>query len=90
MRASCAIHELPSVRWQAGIGSSPRTSTNPSNNPARHGHPSSSAYISHNRAKKGFPMLTVLVLILVYGGVRALVKRAMRGLPRSNDDMIFF
>lgn len=35
-------------------------------------------------------MLTVLVLILAYGGVRALVKRAMRGLPRSNDDMIFY
>lgn len=35
-------------------------------------------------------MLTVFVLILAYAGVRALAQRAMRGLPRSNDDMIFF
>jgi hypothetical protein len=35
-------------------------------------------------------MLTVLVLILAYAGVRALVTRAMRGVPRSNDDMIFY
>lgn len=35
-------------------------------------------------------MLSVLILVLVYGGVRALVSRAMRHLPRSNDDMIFY
>jgi hypothetical protein len=35
-------------------------------------------------------MLTVLLLILAFGGVRALASRAMRGVPRSNDDMIFF
>lgn len=35
-------------------------------------------------------MLTILILALVYGGVRALVWRATRHLPRSNDDMIFF
>jgi hypothetical protein len=35
-------------------------------------------------------MLTLLILVLVYGGARALVSRALRSLPRSNDDMIFF
>jgi hypothetical protein len=35
-------------------------------------------------------MLTVLILVLVYGGVRVLVSRATRHLPRSNDDMIFY
>jgi hypothetical protein len=35
-------------------------------------------------------MLTVLILVLVYAGSRALVARACRDLPRSNDDMIFF
>jgi hypothetical protein len=35
-------------------------------------------------------MLTLLVLILAYAGVRALAARAMRGVPRCNDDMIFF
>jgi hypothetical protein len=35
-------------------------------------------------------MLTLLILVLAYGGVRALVRHATRGLPRSNDDMIFY
>jgi len=35
-------------------------------------------------------MLTVLMLALAYLGVRTLVSRALRHLPRSNDDMIFY
>jgi hypothetical protein len=35
-------------------------------------------------------MLTVLILALVYAGGRALVARAWRDVPRSNDDMVFY
>jgi hypothetical protein len=37
-------------------------------------------------------MLTVLILALVYAGVRALLAaaRSLRALPHSNDDMIFY
>jgi hypothetical protein len=35
-------------------------------------------------------MITVFVLMLVYGGLRIFVSRTLRGLPRSNDDMIFY
>lgn len=37
-------------------------------------------------------MLSVLILALVYAGVRTLfvASRALRDLPRSNDDMVFY
>lgn len=35
-------------------------------------------------------MLTLLILVLAYGCARALVSHLTRGLPRSNDDMIFY
>ena len=35
-------------------------------------------------------MLTVLILALAYAGVRSLIARAWRDLPRSNDDMVFY
>jgi hypothetical protein len=35
-------------------------------------------------------MLTVLILALVYAGGRALVSRAWRDVPHSNDDMVFY
>lgn len=42
--------------------------------------------------RKEFTMYTLLILAAVYGGWRATraVLEALRGLPRSNDDMIFF
>jgi len=35
-------------------------------------------------------MLTVLMLALACAGVGALVARAWRDLPRSNDDLVFY
>jgi hypothetical protein len=37
-------------------------------------------------------MLTVLALFAAYGGVRIALAavRALRGVPRTNDDMIFY
>lgn len=37
-------------------------------------------------------MVSILILALAYAGVRALVFAAvsLRGLPRSNDDMVFY
>jgi hypothetical protein len=37
-------------------------------------------------------MLTLLILVAVYGGWRVVRAglESLRGLPRSNDDMIFF
>jgi len=37
-------------------------------------------------------MLTLLILAALYGGWRATraALQALRGLPRSNDDMVFF
>ncbi len=35
-------------------------------------------------------MLTILILAGVYLGIRAVLSRAMRSLPHSNDDMIFY
>ena len=49
-------------------------------------------HISHDRAKKGIAMFTLLILAALYGGwrvVRAALE-SLRGLPRSNDDMIFY
>ena len=48
--------------------------------------------ISHDRAKKGTAMFTVLILALLWGGWRLAdaAARSLRDLPRSNDDMVFF
>lgn len=48
--------------------------------------------ISHDRAKKGTPMFTVLILALLWGGWRLAhaAAHSLRDLPRSNDDMVFF
>lgn len=37
-------------------------------------------------------MVTILILSLLWGGwrVAAAVVRSLRGLPRDNDDMVFF
>ncbi len=37
-------------------------------------------------------MVTLLILSLLWGGWRlgAAAVRSLRGLPRSNDDMVFF
>jgi len=37
-------------------------------------------------------MLTVLILAAAYGGVRLVLTaaRSLRGLPRRNEDMIFY
>ena len=50
------------------------------------------AHVSHDRAKKGIAMFTILILSLLWGGwrVTAAAVRSLRGLPRSNDDMVFF
>lgn len=50
------------------------------------------ARISHERAKKGMNMLALLTLAALYGGWRAVraALQALRRLPRSNDDMVFF
>lgn len=49
-------------------------------------------HVSHTRAKKGNAMLTILALAAAWGGWR--VARAalhsLRGLPRRNEDMIFY
>jgi hypothetical protein len=50
------------------------------------------AHVSHNRAKKGKIVIAILSLAALYAGwriVRAAVA-ALRDLPRSNDDMVFF
>jgi hypothetical protein len=50
-------------------------------------------YISHDRAKKGnFIMIALLVLAALYGGYRAVraAFESLRGLPRNNEDMIFY
>ena len=48
--------------------------------------------ISHARAEKGFAMLILLVLVIALGGGRALhaAWSALRTLPRSNDDLVFW
>ena len=42
--------------------------------------------------RKGFSMLSLLILALVYAGLRTLAFaiRSLRDVPRSNDDMIFY
>ena len=51
-----------------------------------------SVHISHDRAKKGKAMLTLLILAALYGGYR--VTRAalesLRALPQRNEGMIFY
>src|SRR6185369_8638600 len=51
-----------------------------------------SARISHDRAKKGNAMFTLLILAAVYGGYRAVrvAFDSLRALPRCNEDMIFY
>lgn len=50
------------------------------------------AHISHDCAKKGNLMFTILIIAGVYGVYR--VARAaiesLRELPRTNEDMIFY
>jgi hypothetical protein len=44
------------------------------------------------RAKKGFAMLTLLILAAAWGGwrvVRAAIE-SLRGLPQRNEDMVFY
>lgn len=50
-----------------------------------------SAQISHDRAKKGIAMVTILILSLLWGGWRVVgaAVRSLHALPRSNDDMVF-
>jgi hypothetical protein len=51
-----------------------------------------SAHISHDRAKKGNAMFTLLIIAAAYGGWRAVraALESLRGLPRNNEDMIFY
>jgi hypothetical protein len=49
--------------------------------------------VSHNRARKEIAMLAVLLIAAVsYGGWRAAraLAGSLRGLPRRNEDMIFY
>ena len=50
------------------------------------------AHISHDCAKKGNSMLTLLALAALYGAGRLAYGawRSLRALPRCNDDMVFF
>jgi len=50
------------------------------------------AHISHDRAKKGTAMFTVLLIAAAYGGWRLVhaALESLRELPRTNDDMIFY
>ena len=48
--------------------------------------------ISHDCAKKGTPMFILLLIAAAYGGWRAVraALESLRGLPRTNEDMIFY
>ena len=50
------------------------------------------AHISHDRAKKGPPVIALLSLVALYAGWRAArsARDLLRRLPRSNDDLVFF
>jgi hypothetical protein len=52
----------------------------------------SSAHISHDRAEKGKKMLALITLAALWGGWRLTraALQTLRGLPRSNDDLVFF
>jgi len=45
--------------------------------------------ISHDRAEKGFAMLVLLVLVIALGG-GCVLHSALRTLPRSSDDLVFW
>ena len=49
-------------------------------------------HISHDCAKKGNAMFTLLILAAVYGGYRAVraAVDSLRALPKCNEDMIFY
>jgi hypothetical protein len=49
-------------------------------------------HISHDRAKKGTIMSFLLILSLLWGGWRiaSAAIESLQGLPRSNEDMVFF
>jgi hypothetical protein len=49
-------------------------------------------HISHDRAKKGNAMLLLFFALVVFALVRAVQAAAesLRGLPRSNEDWIWF
>ncbi|MDF2462111.1 MAG: transcriptional regulator, TetR family-like protein [Ramlibacter sp.] len=54
--------------------------------------PPQPVHISHDCAKKGTDMFTILLIAAVYGGWRAVraALESLRGLPRNNEDMIFY
>jgi hypothetical protein len=50
------------------------------------------ADVSHDRARKESTMLILFTLAALYGGWRATrsALAALRRLPRSNDDLVFY
>jgi len=49
-------------------------------------------FVSHDCAKKGPEMLTLLALAAAWGAWRGLraAQRSLRSLPRRNEDMVFY